>query len=258
MFIGHRNPHHLNRGQPGREGTGVMLGEDAEETLDRPEQRSVDQHRTLAATVGGGVFEFKSLRHVEVQLDGGHLPAAPQRVTHLYRDLGSVEGRATRVGNQRQSAGFGDFPKRLGGLLPHLVGADVFLGVLGGQLKKEVIEAVVAEQFQHEPQQGGQFVAHLLTGAVDMRVVLGHTAHAGQAVDDTGLLVAVHRAEFEEPQRKFPVGPAPRPVDQMVHGAVHRLEVVVLPGLTQCAVIGVLGVDVHGREHAFGVPLQVA
>ena len=218
----------------------------------------MDQHRTLTGSVGGGVFEFETLRHGEIQLNGGHLPTAPQGVAHLHRDLGSIEGRAARVGHQGKAAGLGDFPQRLGGFLPHVVRADVLLRVLGGQLQIEIVEAVITEQFQHETQQGGQFVAHLLARAVDVRVVLGHPPHPGQSVDHAGLLVAVHRPEFEEPQRQFAVGTPPRPVDQMVHGAVHRLEVIVLAGLAHRAVVGVLGVDVHRREHAFGVPLQVA
>ena len=77
-------------------------------------------------------------------------------------------------------------------------------------------------------------------------------------MDHAGFLIAVHRAELEEPQRQFAVGATAGPEDQVVHRAVHRFEVVVLAGLAQGAVLGVLGVDVHGREHAVGVPLQVA
>ena len=97
----------------------------------------------------------------------------------------------------------------------------------------------------------------LLRGDVGVRVVLGHRAHAGEAVDDAGLLVAVDRAELEEPQRQLAVGPPARPEDQVVHRAVHRLEVVVLPRLDDLA-LGVDGlVHVHGRVHPVGVPLQV-
>ena len=71
-------------------------------------------------------------------------------------------------------------------------------------------------------------------------------AHPGQAVHDAGLLVAVDRAELEQPQRQLAVGPPARPEDEVVHRAVHRLE----------AVLGAL--DVHGREHALGVVGQVA
>ena len=91
-----------------------------------------------------------------------------------------------------------------------------------------------------------------------MRVVLRHTAHPGQAVHHAGLLVAVDGAELEQPQRKFAVGPTARPVDQVMHRAVHRLEVVVLPRLADGAVLVELRVDVHRRKHALGVPLEVA
>ena len=61
------------------------------------------------------------------------------------------------------------------------------------------MQAVVGQQRENEPEQRGQFLAHLIAGAVDVRVVLGHTAH-GQPVHHPGLLVAVYGAEFEEPQ----------------------------------------------------------
>ena len=62
---------------------------------------------------------------------------------------------------------------------------------------------------------------------VAVRVVLRHAADAGEPVHDAGLLVAVDGAELEQPQRQLAVGPPARPVDQVVHRAVHRLEVVV-------------------------------
>ena len=103
-----------------------------------------------------------------------------------------------------------------------------------------------------------QLVAHLLTGAVDVRVVLGEATGPGHAVDDAGLLQPVHGAELEQPQRQFPVRPAARVEDQVVHRAVHRLQVVVLALLADLAVRPALLVQVHGRVHAVGVPVQVA
>ena len=84
MFVSNRDANHLDRSEPGRKRAGVMLGEDPEEPLDRPEQRAVDQHRALTGPIGGGVGEFETLRHGEVQLDGGHLPTTPQCVAHLH------------------------------------------------------------------------------------------------------------------------------------------------------------------------------
>src|SRR5271163_2496587 len=100
MAVGNRNTDHLDRSQPGRERARVVLGEDAEEAFDRTEQRAVDQHRTLPRTVGGRVLQLEPVRHVEVELNGRHLPAAPQCILDLYRYLRAVERRAAGVGNQ--------------------------------------------------------------------------------------------------------------------------------------------------------------
>ncbi|SLC85262.1 Uncharacterised protein [Mycobacteroides abscessus subsp. massiliense] len=98
---------------------------------------------------------------------------------------------------------------------------------------------------------------HLLAGGVDVRVVLRHAAHPGQSVHHTGFLISVDRSEFEEPQGQFTVRAAPCPVDQVVHRAVHGLEVVILARLAYRAVLIEFGVDMHRGKHAVGVPVQV-
>ena len=45
VVVADRDADHLHRRQPGRERAGVVLGEHAEEPLDRAEQRPVDHHR---------------------------------------------------------------------------------------------------------------------------------------------------------------------------------------------------------------------
>ena len=132
-----------------------------------------------------------------------------------------------------------------------LVGADelvllVRVVAAGGQLQVVVVEAEVAQQAEHEGEQVADLAGRLLGGDVAVRVVLGQPAHAGEAVDDAGLLVPVDRAELEEPQRQLAVGPPARPEDQVVHRAVHGLEVV----------LRVL--QLHRREHGVGVVRQVA
>ena len=84
-----------------------------------------------------------------------------------------------------------------------------------------------------------------------MGVVLRDAPHPREALHDAGLLVAVHRAELEEPQRQLAVGAQPAPVDEDVERAVHRLEVVLRP-------LAVLVVERHRRVHAVGVPVEVA
>ena len=70
---------------------------------------------------------------------------------------------------------------------------------LGRQLEVEVVEPVVAQEVEHEVQGADQLGVHLLAGAEDVGVVLGHAAHPGQPLQHAGLLVAVDRAELEEP-----------------------------------------------------------
>ena len=90
-----------------------------------------------------------------------------------------------------------------------------------------------------------------------MRVVLGEATHTGQAVHHAGLFVAVVVAHFEQAQRQFTVGTAARTEDQVVHRAVHGLEVVLLAGLNDVAFSVTFLISQHGREHGVSVVRQV-
>src|SRR6202040_1624079 len=59
-------------------------------------------------------------------------------------------------------------------------------------------------------------------------------------------------------QRKFAIRPPAGPEDQAVHRAVHRLEVVVLARLAYRGGPLVFWVEGARREHAVGVPVEVA
>ena len=86
-----RDPDDLDGGQPWREGAGVVLKQDAEKPFYGAEQGSVDHQRLLPGPVRCGVFDPEPARFLEVHLQGGELPAAPDRVLHVHVDLGSVE-----------------------------------------------------------------------------------------------------------------------------------------------------------------------
>ena len=249
MPLGDRDPLHLHGREPGRERAGVVLHEQADEPLDRAELRRVDHHRPLTRAVGCLVLELEAARLVEVVLDRRHLPGATDRVAGLHGDLRPVVRRTTRVGHQLE-AGLGSrVGEHLRRDLPLLVVADELVRlrvVTGGQLEVEVVEPEVLEQAEAEVQQVLDLLRRLLRGDVGVRVVLGHPAHPGQPVHHAGLLVAVDRAELEEPQRQLAVGTPARPEDQVVHRAVHRLEVVVA------------ALHLHRREHPVGVVRQVA
>ena len=79
-----------------------------------------------------------------------------------------------------------------------------------------------------------------------MAVVLGEAPASHEAVDDTGELVAVDGAQLEEPAGQVPVAPLSTLEYRHVERAVHRLRVVGGP------------VQLHGREHAVGIEVEVA
>ena len=256
--LGNRDADDLHRRQPCREGARVVLGEHAEEPLDRTEQGAVDHDGAMFGAVGAGVLEVEAFRQVEVELNGRHLPGAAQRVLDLDGDLGSVERGAAGIGYEVESGLSRYLGERVGRDLPGLVVADGLLGIPRRQLQIEIIETVIAEQIEDEGQQRTQFVTHLLASAVDVCVVLSEPSCAGQPVDHARLLVAVDGAELEETQRKFSIRASTRIEDQVVHRTVHRLQVVVLSRLAHRAVVVEFGVELHGRVHAVGVPIEVS
>ena len=212
----------------------------------------MDHDRPVPAVVGADVLQPEALRELEVELDGRHLPRAPDGVAGLDGDLRAVERAAALVEDELEVLGGRGPAERLGGLVPLLHRADRLRRWPGGQLEVEVRQAVVGEQVQHEVQQRDELALHVLLRGEDVGVVLGHAPHPGEAVHHAGLLVAVDAAELEHPQGQLPVAALARPEDEDVERAVHRLEVVVLAGRAP------LVVEVHRREHAVGVPVEVA
>ena len=247
VVVLHAEHPHLLGGQPGGQGAGIVLEQDGEEPLHRTEQGPVDHDRPVPAVVGPDVLHLEALRELEVQLDGGHLVGPADGVLGLHGDLRPVEGAATLVEDQVEVHGPGGRPEGLGGFVPLLDRAHRLALGPGGQLEVEVVEPEVTQQGQDEVQRGVELVDHLLAGAEDVGVVLGHAPDPGQPVHDPGLLVAVDGAELEQAHGQLAVGPLSALEDQDVERAVHRLQVVLLTA-----------VELHGREHPLGEPVEVA
>lgn len=90
------------------------------------------------------------------------------------------------------------------------------------------------------------FVLQLLRQAENVGVILGEATYTHQAVQRTGTLIAVDRAQFAPADGEVPVAVGLGLVHADMEGAVHRLELV-----------GHL-VDDHGRIHVFAVEVRVA
>ena len=78
-----------------------------------------------------------------------------------------------------------------------------------------------------------------------MRVVLREAAHAQQAVEHAGALVAIDGAEFGEAHGQFAIAAQARLENQHVAGAVHGLELV----------FGFF--DFDRAEHVFAIEIRV-
>ena len=139
----------------------VVLDQDAEEPLDRAEQRPVDHVRALPRAVGGLVLDAEPARLLQVHLQGGQLPAAADGVPDVYVDLGCVEGAVALGDHVRQARLVERVLERRLGDRPLLGLADVLVRP-GGQLRLEVGEAEVAQQPDDEGQQRGELVLQLV------------------------------------------------------------------------------------------------
>src|SRR4051794_35536481 len=89
--LAHRQDPDLDRREPEREGPRVVLDEDADEALERAEERAVDNEHRMLDVVGAHVGEPETLRHLPVQLDRPELPRAAERVGDVQVDLRPVE-----------------------------------------------------------------------------------------------------------------------------------------------------------------------
>ena len=93
LGIGDIEHHRLHRGQPGRQQTGVVLDQDADEALHRADDGPVQHHRVLLLRMLVHVFGAQALGHHEIHLHGADLPGAADRVLQVILDL---RGRRTR------------------------------------------------------------------------------------------------------------------------------------------------------------------
>ena len=73
-FVADRADFDLHGSEPEREGSGIVLDQNAEEALDGAKQRAMDHERLVAGTVFGDIFEAEARREIEIELHGGELP----------------------------------------------------------------------------------------------------------------------------------------------------------------------------------------
>ncbi len=109
------------------------------------------------------------------------------------------------------------------GVVPQRIGTDALVRSRR-EPDSNLIEAEILEHGQDEIVDLEDFVGKLLFGAEDMRVVLGEAAHAHQPEQRAGGLIAVHGAEFGEPNREVSIGFQAMLENLHMARAIHRLQ----------------------------------
>ncbi len=97
LLVGDIHDHRLGRCQPRRECAGVVLDEHADEPLERPEDRTVQHHRTLTAVVLRHVAGIETLGQIRIVLQRTALPVATQAIAQSELDLRPIEGSLARL-----------------------------------------------------------------------------------------------------------------------------------------------------------------
>ena len=218
--------------EPEGEVAGVVLDEEADEALVRAQRGAMDAERRLQRVVAVLVDEAELGGHGEVHLVGGDGELAADGAPHLHVDLRTVEGRLVGHLHVVDARLDQDVADHVLGLLPELRLVDELLAEAGGIVRAEahliLLDAEDLEVFQVHLVHRAELVGELFGGAVEVRVVHVHGAHAHEAEELARLLVAVVGAVFGQPQRQVAVTARLRREDAVVVRAVHRLEVVAL------------------------------
>ncbi len=76
LRIGDIEHRHLHRRQPGRQGTGVLLDQNADETLQTADDGTVQHHWAMAGAIFTHILCIQALGHGKIDLDGAALPLA--------------------------------------------------------------------------------------------------------------------------------------------------------------------------------------
>ncbi len=205
-----------------------MLDQDADEALERAEDRAVEHDRAVTLAILADVAGVQPLGQHAVGLDGADLPGPADRVGQVEFELGRIESALARQFFPAEffgrAAARDDRFAQLGlGLVPHFLAAEALVGAQR-QLHRIVVEAEVAVDAVEQVAEVAHLLHQLVLAAEDVRVVLRELADPHDAVQRAVRLVAVAAAELGHAQRQLAIAGDALLEDQHVGRAVHRLQ----------------------------------
>ncbi len=201
----------------------MMLNEDADEALERAEDRAVKHQRMVFLAILADVDRAEPLRHRRVELVRAALPGTADRVGQMELELGPIESALAgqhfiiepSLLERGLEIGFGT--------IPLLIAPDPLVGP-GRKLHLVIGKAEVAVDGVEQRAEPLGLLDQLIARAKDVPVVLRELAHAHDPVERTVRLVAVTAAELSEPERQLAVRGDALLEDLDVSRAVHRLQ----------------------------------
>ena len=214
------------------------------------QRRAVDAQRRLLLAVGVDIAQIKAFRLGKVHLVRRQRELATDRAPNLHVNLGAIERRLIRHFHKGDVAVAHRAAHHLLGLGPQPRVVNVLLAqprrVMRAQAHDVAIHAKERKVLLIERDHAHKLLLKLLFGAVNVRVVHLHGAHAHQPEQLAALLIAVARPILGKAHRQLAIAARLAAKELVMHGAVHRLHEIAHP------------VQFHGRIHGLGVVGQVA
>src|SRR6266542_1478020 len=193
--VGYGQDDGLQRREPEREIARRVLDQDAEETLDGPQDRAVKDDGTMGFSVLADVGQVEALGMLEIALDRAELPRPTERVLHAKIDLGAVEGAVSRRHHVWPLRSL-ERARQCGlPAVPELVGPDALFRAKS-ERDLDVGETEGAVDRVHEIQEPEDLVFDLVERREDVRVVLRKSANARQTGGHAGTLVTMEASEI--------------------------------------------------------------
>ena len=225
VFVGDRQNFYLYRCKPGRECTCEMLDQDSDETLNGTVNNTVDHDRTMFLAVSSCVFQFESLRQLEVKLNGTALPGSSDGVFQMEVDLRSVECAVAFVDYVVKSKVIECSAESFGCYLPVLIASHAVFRT-GGQLYV-IFESEQFVNLVNQVCNALDFIFNLLRCHEDMGIVLVEAAYTHQTVQLAGFLMTMYQANLCQTQRQITVGTRLGFVHENAARAVHRFDCII-------------------------------
>src|SRR3954452_12798838 len=184
----------------------MMLDQDADEALVRPEDRAVEHDRPMPLAILADVGRVQQLGQYTIGLQRADLPGTADRILEVPLKLRRIEGPFARKLLPaelvvRHPGGHHRLPELLFGLVPILVAAEA---VVGAQRELDLVgETEIVIDARGELAEGARLLDDLVLAAEDVRVVLRELADPHQPMKRAMRLVPVAAAVLIETDRQL-------------------------------------------------------